>query len=126
MSHAGGGGGGAAFSRGGGGGSGGAPGGFSVSHAAPSGSTGGNFGAATVGGNSNMTGTMAGRGDARMGRMDHDRGHDGRFRGPNFAFGVYPGYDYNSYDYDYDPGCYQPRQVHTRYGWRWRQVWVCN
>jgi hypothetical protein len=78
------------------------------------------------GGNSNMTGTMAGRGDARMGRMDRGRGHDGRFRGPNFAFGVYPGYDYNSYDYDYDPGCYQPRQVYTRYGWRWRQVWVCN
>jgi hypothetical protein len=65
---------------------------------------------------------------SRMGGMDRgrDHDHDGRFRGPNFAFGFYPGYDYNSYDYDYDPGCYQPRQVHTRYGWRWLQVWVCN
>jgi hypothetical protein len=65
-----------------------------------------------------------------MGRMDHDRGdHDGRSRGSNFAFGFYPSYGYSDYsynDYGYDPGCYQMRQVHTRHGWHWRQVWVCN
>jgi hypothetical protein len=75
--------------------------------------------------NGNVSGSRMGRMD-----MDHDRGgrdHDGRFRGRNFAFGFLPGYDYG-YDYDdgYDPGCYQLQQVHTRYGWHWRRVWVCS
>ena len=50
---------------------------------------------------------MSFRGDARMGRMDHDhdRGDHDRFRGRGFAFGFYPGYDYYGSDYyssDYD------------------------
>ncbi len=68
---------------------------------------------------------MGTRGNFRMGGMDHDHGdrdHDGR----GFAFGFYPGYDYGYYDYGYDDGCYQARRVLTRYGWRWRRVWVCN
>jgi hypothetical protein len=57
---------------------------------------------------------------------DHDRDHDRgrRFFGPGFAFGSYPGYDY--YAYDYDDSCYQWQQVHTRYGWRWARLWVCE
>ena len=120
----GGGGGGASFSHSSGGG--GGLSGSAMSHAAPSGGVSGNFSARS------NAGTFSGNnmsGPAHMGGMDHDRGHghdhDGRFRG-NFAFGFYPGYDYNAYDYDYDPGCYQLRQVHTRYGWRWRQIWVCD
>jgi hypothetical protein len=60
----------------------------------------------------------------RMGRDRGDRDHDrGRFR--SFAFG-FPGY-YSDYDYDYnDYSCFQVRQVPTRYGWRWRRVWVCD
>ena len=129
----GGGGGGASISHSGGGGGGGGAGishsaggggsgGSVMSHAAPSGGVGGNFSAR---GNA---GTFSGNNSMRMGGMDHGRGrdHDGRFRGPNFALGFYPGYDYNSYDYEYDPDCYQVRKVHTRYGWRLQQVWVCN
>jgi hypothetical protein len=105
-----------------------------MSHAAPGGGMSGNFSAhsnaGTFSGGNNMSGPVS-RGEMHMGGMDHDHGrhdHDGRFRGPNFAFGFYPGYDYgyNSYYDDYDPGCYQLRQVHTRYGWRLRQVWVCD
>jgi hypothetical protein len=63
-----------------------------------------------------------------MRRMEHEHGrdhdHDGRFRGPRFAFGFYPGYDYNTYSYD--DGCYQWQEVPTRRGWRWLQVWVCD
>jgi hypothetical protein len=82
---------------------------------------GGNVGASFNGGNN-----MSFRGDSRMGRMDHGRDHDGRFRrfrGSSFAFG-YPGYDY--YAYDYDDSCYQLREVPTRHGWRWLRVWVCD
>jgi hypothetical protein len=109
MAHSSGGGG--AISRSGGGGT-----GVSTPRAA-SGST-------FTGGNN-----MSGQGNMRTGRMDGDRG--GRPRGSNFAFGFYPGYDsgYNDYsysDYGYDPGCYQMRRLHTRSGWRWQQVWVCN
>jgi hypothetical protein len=119
----GGGGGGASFSRSAGS-TGGSAGGFSMSHEGPSSAAvrGGNAGAFN-GGNS-----MSFRGDARMGRMDHDRGHDhdrdGRFRGPRFAFGFNPGYDY--YANDYDDGCYRLREERTRYGWRWRRIWVCD
>ena len=45
-----------------------------------------------------------------------------------FGFG-YPDYSpdyYANYDYGYDPSCYQVQQVRTRYGWRWRRVWVCD
>jgi hypothetical protein len=90
---------------------------------------GGGFSAAVRGGNAgtfNGGNNMSFRGDTRMGRMDHDRDHDRRFRrfrGPAFAFG-YPGYDY--YAYDYDDSCYQLREVPTRHGWRWLRVWVCE
>jgi len=50
--------------------------------------------------------------------------HDHRFRGPRFAFGFYPGYDYTTYNYD--DGCYQWQEVPTRRGWRWLRVWVCD
>ena len=41
-----------------------------------------------------------------------------------FAFGFgSPGYDYDYYYYD--DSCYQLGRVPTRYGWRWRRVWVC-
>jgi hypothetical protein len=87
----------------------------------------GNTGTFTGGNNMNAP---ANTGGTRMGRIDHDHDHDHdgrfRFRGRNFAFGFYPGYNYSYSDYDYDPGCYQLRQVHTRYGWRWQQVWVCS
>lgn len=119
-------GGGAAMSRSAGGGGGGAM---------PHGAMGaGNSAGAARGGNAsafNGGNNMSPRGDSRMGRMDQDRGHErGRdhdrgFRGPGFAFGYYPDYGYDD-DYSYDAGCYQPRQVHTRHGWRWRRVWVCN
>jgi hypothetical protein len=102
------------------------------------GGTGGNFSAPRgVGGSFNggafNGGNMSARGDSRMGGMgrDHDRGHERDGRGRGFAFGFYPGYDYGYYDngyYDngYDDGCYQARQVPTRYGLRWRRVWVCD
>lgn len=98
--------------------------------------SGGNFSAAPRGNAGNFNGgngSISFRGNSRtgrmdMGRMDHDRGHDhdhdGQFRGPGFAFGFYPGYDYDAYDYD--NSCYRMRQVHTRYGWRWLRVWVCD
>ena len=38
-------------------------------------------------------------------------------------FGFYDDYAYYPY---YDNGCYQMRRVHTRYGWQWRQVYVCG
>jgi hypothetical protein len=79
---------------------------------------------------------MSFRENSRMGRMDHGhehgrehgRDHDGRFRGPNFAFGFgYPDYYGSDYYYNnYDDGCYELREVPTRYGWRWRRVWVCD
>jgi hypothetical protein len=90
---------------------------------------GGGFSAAVRGGNAgtfNGGNNMSFRGDTRMGRMDHGRDHDRRFRrfrGPAFAFG-YPGSDY--YAYDYDDSCYQLREVPTRRGWRWLRVWVCD
>jgi hypothetical protein len=132
FSHGGGGGGGAGFSHGGGGSGGGVAG--SMARGGSFSASGGGFSAAARGGsvngnagNFNGGNTMSFRGDSRMGRMeqDHDRGRDhGRFRGPGFAFGYYPGYDYNTYDYN--DGCYQLREVPTRYGWRWRRVWVCD
>jgi hypothetical protein len=107
-----------------------------VSRGGPSGPSGGapalrgNPGAFNGGNAGPFTG---GRGDTRMGRMDrdHDRGdHDrDRFRGRGFAFGFYPGYDYYNYDYynyGYDDSCYQWEQVHTRRGWHWARVWVCD
>jgi hypothetical protein len=136
----GGGGGGGAISRGGGGPVGGAGpssgGGGAMLRGGPSGPSGPAF--STRGGNpgtfnSGNAGAFNG-GNARMGRMDrdhdhdrgrdHDRDRDGRFFGPGFAFGYNPGYDY--YANDYDDSCYQWQQVHTRYGWRWARLWVCE
>jgi hypothetical protein len=108
-----------------------------MSHGGPSGgfsaAARGNAGAFNGGNAGAFNGGNSFRGDSRMGRMEHghDRDHDrdgGRFRGSGFAFGFYPGYNYD-YDYDYynsDYGCYQLRQVPTRYGWRWQRVWVCD
>jgi hypothetical protein len=64
------------------------------------------------------------------GRGDHDRGDRDHGRG-RFAFGFgYPDYSsdyyYSDSDYGYDPSCYQDQQVRTRYGWRWRRIWVCD
>jgi hypothetical protein len=59
-------------------------------------------------------------------------GHHGRFRHfAPFAVGFGAPYLYNDYDDGYyaggyDDSCYQLRQVHTRYGWRWRQIDVCS
>jgi hypothetical protein len=78
-------------------------------------------GAGTFNGGNNMT-------YSRMGRMDHDHDHDrdGRFRGRHFAFGFgFPDY-YNYYDDDDYLACYRWTEVHTRYGWRWRRIWVCD
>jgi hypothetical protein len=113
------------------GGGGGGGGGFSPAARGgnPGAFNGGNAGAFNGGRAFNGGNNMSFRGESRMGRMDHDRDHDGRFRGfrgfrgPSFAFG-YPGYDY--YASDYDDGCYQLREVPTRYGWRWLRVWVCD
>lgn len=50
---------------------------------------------------------------------DHFRHHRHGF----FGFGLYAyGPDY----YDYDYGCYRRRLVPTRFGLRWRVVWVCG
>jgi hypothetical protein len=38
----------------------------------------------------------------------------------------YYGAGYYGYGYPYYGGCYRRVQVHTRYGWRWRRVWVCG
>ena len=59
--------------------------------------------------------------------------HDGRFFHHRhfrnfFAVGFGAPYYYDDYyyaGYPYD-NCYQTMRVPTRYGWRWRQVYVCS
>lgn len=71
-------------------------------------------------------------GGIRFASAGFRHGHHGRFRffAP-FAVGFGVPYFYNDY-YDgyyasgYDDSCYQWSRVHTRYGWRWRQVDVCG
>jgi hypothetical protein len=72
---------------------------------------------------------------ARFAGVSGARFHRGHFHHPrhfrNFVpfavgFGVpyyYDNYYYAGYPYD---DCYQTMQVPTRYGWRWRQVYVCS
>jgi hypothetical protein len=76
--------------------------------------------AGTFNGGNNMT-------YSRMGRMDRDHDRDGRFRGRHFALGFgFPDYYNNYYDDDDYLACYRWTEVHTRYGWRWRRIWVCD
>jgi hypothetical protein len=68
------------------------------------------------------------RGQKYSGNWKHDgdhRGHHHRHHRNGFAFfgGVYDGGYYPDYSY-YD--CYDWRRVHTRHGWRWRRVYVCD
>jgi hypothetical protein len=60
------------------------------------------------------------RGHFHHGFRDHD--HD---FGDSFSFLGFASY---AYPYYYAPygSCWQPRQVLTHYGWRWREVWVCG
>lgn len=71
--------------------------------------------------------TMHGDRYAYRGDHDHDRwhghGHWGGYGGL-YAFGG-PDYDYDDEYYD-NSTCYRPRWVPTPYGWRWRDVWVCD
>ncbi len=61
---------------------------------------------------------------------DHDWDHHGHWRGRGgwygglYAFGGPWDYD-DEYYYGAD-SCYQLRWVPTPYGYRWRQVWVCD
>ncbi len=56
---------------------------------------------------------------------DHHHGHHHRHHGHGFAFfgGFYDDGYYPDYYYD---DCYQWHRIHTRHGWRWRRVYVCN
>jgi hypothetical protein len=72
---------------------------------------------------------------ARGGGGFHGGFRGGGFRGGGFGgFGLYGPYAYGGYGYPYsyggyydDGGCYLIRQrVMTRYGWRLRQVQVCD
>ena len=58
---------------------------------------------------------------------DHDRWHGGGYWGGYGGLYAFGGPDYDD-DYDYYGGdnCYQQRWVPTPYGWRWRDVWVCD
>jgi hypothetical protein len=51
-----------------------------------------------------------------------------RFFGGTYGYYPYDDYGYSPYDdYGYaDNGaCWQYQHVHTKAGWRWRQVWAC-
>ncbi len=56
---------------------------------------------------------------------NYDRhGSHHRHRHGNVAFGFYDGGYYN--DYAYDADCYRLHRVHTRSGWHWRRIYVCD
>ncbi len=60
------------------------------------------------------------------GHYDH-RHYDRRHHGFGFGFGglyAYGGPDY--YDYYAGDSCYQWRRVWTPFGWRWRDIWICD
>jgi hypothetical protein len=57
------------------------------------------------------------------GHHHHGHGHHKKgFAVVGVPFGFYGDYAYYPNDY----GCYQVRRVHTRHGWQWRQVYVCD
>jgi hypothetical protein len=102
----------------------------------------GNFGtrSAVVGGNQ-FRGPGQFRGSVAGGNQFRAIGPGNRFAGRHFrhgrrfAFGIgAPYYYYDDYGYGYyddaypydDSSCYEVRRVHTRNGWRYRQVYVCN
>jgi hypothetical protein len=69
----------------------------------------------------------------------HGGGYRGGYYGGGWGWGIGPGllagaliggalaspyyYGYGPYYYG---GCYRNVHVHTRYGWHWRRVWVCE
>jgi hypothetical protein len=62
------------------------------------------------------------------GQFDGARFGGGHFGGRHFAGGWgwgFVGAPYRAYDYGYGGRCWQPKRVHTRKGWHWREVWVC-
>jgi hypothetical protein len=68
---------------------------------------------------------MSGAGFRHGGHFRHHR-HFRNFAPFAVGFGVpyyYDNYYYAGYPYD---DCYQTMRVPTRYGWRWRQVYVCG
>lgn len=126
--HGGGGHGGGGFHSGGGGGGGFRGGGFSGG-----GFRGGSF-AAIPGGGMRMGGGFSGARVAAMPGARFAGVTSAGFRGGHFhhrhhhfrkfiAVGFGAPYYYASYPYD---DCYKILRVPTRYGWRWRQVYVCS
>ena len=101
----------------------------------------GNFGnrSAVIGGNQ-VRGPSQFRGSFAGGNQFRAIGPGNRFAGRHFrhgrrfAFAVGVPYYYDDYGYGYyddayrydDSSCYEVRRVHTRNGWRYRQVYVCN
>ena len=84
--------------------------------------------AATVPTDASARGGRHGGGGGWHGGGGHWHGGGGRWHGgyrgwygPGF-YGLYtaPYYAYNNY------GCWRTVRVGTRYGWRWRRVWVCG
>jgi hypothetical protein len=64
-------------------------------------------------------------GGSRKGGGHHHHGHGHHKKGfavVGVPFGFYDDYAYYPNDY----GCYQVRRVHTRHGWQWRRVYVCD
>jgi len=67
---------------------------------------------------------VGGAGFRHAGHFRHHR-HFRNFAPFAIGFGVpyYNDYYYAGYPYD---DCYRTMRVPTRYGWRWRQVYVCS
>lgn len=92
-------------------------------------------GGGTFGGGGRFAMSRVGMGGARFagissghfrGNFVHRRHHFRHFAPFAIGFGVpylYDDYYYSNYPYD---DCYRLRRVHTRYGWRWRQIYVCG
>jgi len=101
----------------------------------------GNFGnrSAVIGGNQFRDPGQF-RGAVASGNQFRAIGPGNRFAGQHFrhgrrfAFAIGVPYYYDDYGYGYyddaypydDSNCYEVRRVHTRNGWRYRQVYVCN
>jgi hypothetical protein len=101
----------------------------------------GNFGnrSAVIGSNQ-FRGPGQFRGSVAGGNQFRAIGPGNRFAGRHFrhgrrfAFAIGAPYYYDDYGYGYyddaypydDSSCYETRRVHTRNGWRYRQVYVCN